>query len=414
MWRSLILFITLTLINIAPTFGAARETRIPLRDGKLAVGDVSAELLEELCLPADKLSVVRRLGNIDLNNLEGALFIKALNCSLGDGCRISVSKDQLIIHVDTEKLPADFDEARVAARTFTAVAAPEATAAQNRLLGLLLPHGLTDEKPLVILMHGLDSNRTHWSALAALLGEQGYQVAYFSYPSDQPLADSAEMFGKEIIALRDQHPNLRINIVAHSMGGVVARAFIEGDSYAGGIDRLIMLGSPNHGSRWSNFRFALELEEHYYLWKNEPTWSPTWIITDGLGEAGRDLHPDSKFLRELNEKPRREDVHYTIIAGDQHPTVRYGADVLAATADRVPESMRNVWGVRHTRNGIDRAGRKLRSTTGNTDGPVSVDSARLAGVEDLVVLHADHTSLYCPTGGRAPAAWETIRDRLAQ
>ena len=104
-------------------------------------------------------------------------------------------------------------------------------------------------------------------------------------------------------------------------------------------------------------------------------------------------------------------MRYTIIAGNQHPAVRLSADVIDATADRVPWS--NRWGFYHTERALERAADKLRDRKSKSDGPVTIKSASLPGVEDFVVLRADHASLYYPTtSDRQPAAWETIKDRL--
>ena len=39
-----------------------------------------------------------------------------------------------------------------------------------------------------------------------------------------------------------------VDIIAHSMGGIVARSYIQGNSYRGDVDQLIMIGTPNFGS----------------------------------------------------------------------------------------------------------------------------------------------------------------------
>ncbi|MDD5099910.1 MAG: DUF1566 domain-containing protein, partial [Syntrophales bacterium] len=40
----------------------------------------------------------------------------------------------------------------------------------------------------------------------------------------------------------------KVDIVAHSMGGVLTRAYIQGSDYANDINKLAMVGTPNHGS----------------------------------------------------------------------------------------------------------------------------------------------------------------------
>ena len=158
--------------------------------------------------------------------------------------------------------------------------------------------------------------------MAELLSHEGYQVAYFSYPGDQPIDDSAATLAQHLTDLRAQYPALKVDIVAHSMGGLVARDYIETPRYAGGIDRLIMIGTPNAGSTWAKFRFILSLQQHYQLWRADPEWSMSWFLTEGFGEAGRDLAPDSPFLKRMSAPPRRAGVRCTIVAGTQHPASR--------------------------------------------------------------------------------------------
>ena len=311
-------------------------------------------------------------------------------------------------------VPRDCESMTRAVREFTAAAAPEATAAQAATYGLLLPQRLAAAAPLVVLVHGLDCDRVNWSGMDRLLAAEGYQVAYFTYPSDQPVADSAALFGRHMRGLRERYPRMGVNVLAYSMGGLVSRAYIEGDGYAGGVERLILIGTPNAGSGWSRLRGVLEFQEHYHLWRHEPKWSPTWMITDGLGEAGRDLRPGSKFLKELNARPRRQGVKYTIVCGDQHPARRVAADWIDCTASWVPKRADSWWGVRQGKDALRRQANKVRNRANDGDGPVSVDRAQLAGVNDVVVVHADHVNLYVGTDKQLPAAWDTIRDRLSR
>jgi pimeloyl-ACP methyl ester carboxylesterase len=276
-----------------------------------------------------------------------------------------------------------------------------------------MPPHVDPNRPMVVLVHGLDCNRSNWYPMAELLIGQGYQVAYFTYPSDEPLEESAALFTRVMRAVREVFPDVKLDVVAHSMGGLVARDYIEGDDYDGGVDHLIMLGTPNAGSRWAAYRWALEVQEHYHLWKSDPNWHWTWAITDGLGEAGRDLKPTSLFLQSLNAHPRRAGVKYTIVAGDQHPAVPMAANALDGAANIVPSRAAQWWGLRQTESALHRAAAKVRAHTGKSDGPVNVKSTRLEGVDDFVELHADHASLYYPVDGHEPAAWAVIRDRLA-
>src|SRR5207249_4570272 len=154
---------------------------------------------------------------------------------------VELRQDELILRVDLQKLPRNFDSIRAAVRTFTAVAAPQATADQRRLFGLFMPPRVDPQKPMVVLINGLDCNRGNWTPMGDLLRGEGFQVACFAYPSDQPLEDSAKLFAQNMAALRETFPNVPLDIVAHSMGGLVARRYVEGEGYAGGVEHLIML-----------------------------------------------------------------------------------------------------------------------------------------------------------------------------
>jgi pimeloyl-ACP methyl ester carboxylesterase len=403
---ALVLFVAASPAALA----AQREARVPLRDDKLDLADLSVALCREIGLPECGLGV----GRVSLEGVRGSVVVAALNQALGEGCRVSVADGALVLSVDPEKLPGDCAAMSKAVRVFTAVTAPAATAAQAAFYGMFLPEKVDAAKSVVVLVHGLDCDRANWGGMAQCLTDEGYQVVYFTYPSDQPISDSAAFFAKNMATLRQAFPKTPVNVVAYSMGGLVSRAYIEGPDYAGGIERLIMIATPNRGSGWSRMRLALELQEHYHLWRHEQSWSPTWMITDGFGEAGRDLKPGSAFLKELNSRPRREGVKYTIIAGDQHPARRKAADWLECTANLVPKRAESWWGFRHYKNGLTSQAHKVRNKSSEGDGPVRVTRAKLAGVEDFVVVHADHASLYIADGKTPPAAWDTVRDRLSR
>ena len=50
--------------------------------------------------------------------------------------------------------------------------------------------------------------------------------------------------------------NQKVNIIAHSMGGLLARAYIQGEDYQNDVETLVMAGTPHTGSALA-----------YYLWE---------------------------------------------------------------------------------------------------------------------------------------------------
>ena len=43
-----------------------------------------------------------------------------------------------------------------------------------------------------------------------------------------------------------------------------------------------------------------------------------------------------------------------------------------------------------------------------------LESAKLDGVDDIVILPADHTTIAFSRDGRSPLAWDVIADRLSR
>ena len=86
-------------------------------------------------------------------------------------------------------------------------------------------------------------------ALEAMGYEKGYNlfICYYDWRSNN--AVSAENYLKPIIdkALSESGA-YKVNIVAHSMGGLLARNYIQSYEYRNDVESLIMIGTPNKGS----------------------------------------------------------------------------------------------------------------------------------------------------------------------
>jgi hypothetical protein len=131
------------------------------------------------------------------------------------------------------------------------------------------------------------------------------------------------------------------------------------------------------------------------------------MITDGLGGAGGDLLPDSKFLRELNARPRRDGVKYTIVNGDLHPAWELAGKMADGATHAIGPTVAGYLKA-------DRLDASIHDHRSTSDGPVSIDSTKLDGVTDVVTVDADHNAMYQSDGDHAPAAWAVIRDRLGK
>lgn len=240
------------------------------------------------------------------------------------------------------------------------------------------------EDKTIVLIHGLDDPGKVWMNLGPALAENGFHVWILNYPNDQPVSESALFFMKELSALTEKSGVRNISIVAHSMGGLVSREmltnpdlhYIEkaGKGELPRVERLIMVGTPNHGSEFARFRIFAEFRDQLIKMKSRDY---HWLlpIVDGAGEAGIDLTPGSRFLKSLNGRPQPAEVKMTIIAGI------IGAKDVQRNMESIDEA------VKDEENGLKQ---KLedwlrRMSNGVGDGLVTVDSTRLDGVPHYIV-----------------------------
>jgi pimeloyl-ACP methyl ester carboxylesterase len=106
----------------------------------------------------------------------------------------------------------------------------------------------------VILLHGFAMNRTNWLWLGRRLAARGIGPLYgVSYFSPQPVRRSAERLARFVEHVRARTQCDRVDVVAHSLGGVIVRYYIERLGGAAHIGRVVTIGSPHRGTAVARF-----------------------------------------------------------------------------------------------------------------------------------------------------------------
>lgn len=194
------------------------------------------------------------------------------------------------------------------------------------------PTVVQDPRPTVVLLHGLGRSDASMGVLARTLEEAGYRVVNLGYPSRshgvRVLADSMAA------ALDRCCPDVEpLHFVTHSLGGILVRAY--GATHGSHrIGRVVMLSPPNRGS---------EVVDRI----------PDRLLELVLGPAAVELGTDTTSL------PR------------SLPPVDFELGIITGSASMNP--LFSWW------------------IPGEDDGKVAVESARVEGAEDFLVVPYSHT-----------------------
>lgn len=113
------------------------------------------------------------------------------------------------------------------------------------------------DTPPVLLLHGYGCNSGYWSHLVPRLDAAGISHASVDLePLTGDIDGYAPLVERAVEALRAATGADKVIIVAHSMGGLVARAWMRACG-TGRVARVITLGTPHHGTCLAAFGLGL-------------------------------------------------------------------------------------------------------------------------------------------------------------
>jgi pimeloyl-ACP methyl ester carboxylesterase len=147
----------------------------------------------------------------------------------------------------------------------------------------------------VLFVHGAAGSPRDWGYLVKGLDRSRYQPWFFYYPSGAPVEPMADLLMWKLHHLQASHGFRRLHLVAHSVGGLVARAFLArhgtGFPY---VKLFVSISTPWGGETLAAFGVH-----------GLPASVPLW----------HDLQPRSPFLRALFERKLPTGAEYYLLFG---------------------------------------------------------------------------------------------------
>ncbi len=184
----------------------------------------------------------------------------------------------------------------------------------------------------VVLLHGLARSSNSMHKLGRYFSEQGYKVLNIKYPSRKhQIPELAKIVRKEVTSKTSDAE--KIHFITHSLGGIILR-YIQEDDPLPNLARVIMLSPPNQGSEVVDVLGDM------------------WAFSCINGPAGKQLGTDKDGIC---QKLGKVDFELGVITGDR--SINWINSLM------IP---------------------------GKDDGKVSIESAKVDGMQDFLVIHVSH------------------------
>jgi len=178
----------------------------------------------------------------------------------------------------------------------------------------------------VLFVSGAGGNPWEWRAMIDGLDRTRFQPWGFVYPSGQRLASSAAVLELCVTALQREYGASRVYVTAHSMGGLVARDFIQRNASAldnGYIPVFVSIVTPRQGHPAASLGV-----------RRSPAVVPSWI----------DMQTNSEFQKAIFARPLPSATAYYLFYAQtdpKQPPDRATDGTIAVTSQLHPDAVRD-------------------------------------------------------------------------
>jgi pimeloyl-ACP methyl ester carboxylesterase len=196
--------------------------------------------------------------------------------------------------------------------------------AKERRSGVYFLEPYDATKLPVLFVHGAGGTPQDWRYFIEHLDRSKFQPWVYYYPTGLPIEISASWLDDFVSALHARYGFRSLIVVGHSMGGLVARRFIDLNR-GGYVTGLVSLATPWAGVPFARLGAGLG-----------PYAIPSW----------RDLVPESAFLRSLDAGPLAPSVEHHVFYGYREAGGLFDSDGVVSVASQVHAPAAQVHGFR--------------------------------------------------------------------
>ncbi|MFK5923686.1 MAG: alpha/beta hydrolase [Verrucomicrobiota bacterium] len=152
----------------------------------------------------------------------------------------------------------------------------------------------------VLFVYGAAGSPQDWKTFFAKIDRKKYQPWFYYYPTGRRLDEMGGALNRGVESLHDFYNFKQLHVVAHSMGGMVARSFVvknvldDGNSY---ITKIVTISTP-----WGGHEAAAMGVKH------APEVVPSW----------RDMASGSDFQKDLYSRDLKGQVSHLLMYGTKN------------------------------------------------------------------------------------------------